>query len=364
MGQQSTESFTFDGETRQYIQYVPASYDPGTPIPVVFSLHGMGDNMTNFSNVGLHQVADTANFIVITPQALLDPLMSSSAWNSGAGMQGYTLNGNVDDISFLSAIMDTLEVNFNINISRIYSCGFSLGGFMSHRLACDLGHRVAAIASVAGTIGNDLVCTPSRAVPVCHFHGSGDGTVPFVGNGFGLDALDLIDFWVNNNACAASPTQTSLPDIAADNLTVEHFEYGSCTDNSGVEFFRVDSADHVWLSANNDISYTLEIWKFFSKYEHPYTNVGFEEQDAVREVSLYPNPATEAATLSINLSAGTDVRVDVHDALGRNVATFNQMLDNGINDLVIETTDLISGLYFVSLSGKDVSVVERLFVVK
>lgn len=80
--QQTTHNWDFDGTNRKYIQYVPSVYDGTEPVPLLLVLHGLGDNMNNFSNVGFHQVADTANIIVVTPEALIDQLFTqATAWN-------------------------------------------------------------------------------------------------------------------------------------------------------------------------------------------------------------------------------------------------------------------------------------------
>ncbi len=79
--QSTSNSFNFDGVNRNFITYVPSSYDPLLPVPLVLCLHGLGDNMNNFSGIGMNYVADTANFIVVTPEALVDGLLGSTAWN-------------------------------------------------------------------------------------------------------------------------------------------------------------------------------------------------------------------------------------------------------------------------------------------
>ena len=231
--QLTSNSFDFDGQTRDYLTYVPSIYNGTTQVPLVICLHGLGDNMSNFTGIGMNYVADTANFIVMTPQALVDGLFGSTAWNSGAGMLGITLNPTVNDIGFLSALIDTISSNYNIDQKKIYACGFSMGGFMSQRLACDLNDKVAAIASVAGTIGSGLTCIPGRAVPICHFHGTADGTVSYTGNSYGTDAEATVDFWTLNNNCnTSSVNTTTLPDLFADGYTVDHSIYSGCDDNT------------------------------------------------------------------------------------------------------------------------------------
>ncbi|CAG5085927.1 T9SS type A sorting domain-containing protein [Parvicella tangerina] len=338
--QQTTHSFTWDGLTREYIKYVPASYDGSSAVPVVFCLHGLGDNMNNFTGIGMNYVADTANFIVITPQAIVDPLIGSSAWNSGASYLGYTLNGSVDDIGFFGAILDTLIADYNIDQSKVFSCGFSMGGFMTNRLGCEMNDRIAAIASVAGTIGGALNCTPGRAVPACHFHGTGDSTVYYEGNLYGNDAEDLATFWATNNNCGGTPTVTALPDIMSDGLTVTHSLYSSCDDGAEVELFRVDSAEHVWLTPANDIFYTTEIWKFFMK--HSFESVSVDEVETP-SFSVYPNPTN--AMLQLELTEINNASIKLYDLLG------NELINQKANALTesLDLGDLPSGTYFIKV---------------
>lgn len=343
--QHTTHSFTWDGLTREYIKYVPASYDGTTAVPVVFCLHGLGDNMNNFKGIGMNYVADTANFIVITPQAIVDPLTNSTAWNSGASYMGYTLNSNVDDMGFFGAILDTLITNYNIDQSRVFSCGFSMGGFMTNRLGCEMNDRIAAIASVAGTIGTALNCTPGRAIPACHFHGTGDSTVYYEGNLYGNDAEDLALFWASNNNCNTTPTVTALPDIMADGYTVTHKLFSACDMGAEVELFRVDSADHVWLTPANDIFYTTEIWKFFAK--HSFTDVSVNEIQNTLSFDVYPNPSNGLVTLSLDDTK--NVYYQVVDVLGRSVFSAKPSALSEIIDL----SNVPNGTYLIKVTNTE-----------
>ncbi len=341
--QQTTHSFTWDGLTREYIKYVPSSYDGSTAVPVVFCLHGLGDNMNNFAGIGMNFVADTANFIVITPQAIVDQLVGATAWNSGASYLGYTLNGSVDDIGFFGAILDTLIDDYNIDETKVFSCGFSMGGFMTNRLGCEMNDRIAAIASVAGTIGGALNCTPGRAVPACHFHGTADSTVYYEGNIYGNDAEDLAAFWASNNNCGGTPTVAALPDLMADGLTITHSLYSACDDGAEVELFRVDSAGHDWLTPANDIFYTNEIWKFFMK--HSFESVSVEEVNPIN-FSVYPNPTT--GVIQLELEEIGDISYRVVDVLGKEVLAGNpcSLLET------INLTGFPNGTYFIKLTNE------------
>jgi polyhydroxybutyrate depolymerase len=354
--QQTTHSWTFDGETREYISYVPASYDGTTPVPVVFCLHGLGDNMTNFYGIGMNFVADTANFIVITPQALVDPLLNSTAWNSGASYLGYVLNPSVDDIGFFGAILDTLIDNYSINQSKVYSCGFSMGGFMTNRLGCEMNDRIAAIASVAGTIGSGLTCNPGRAVPACHFHGTLDSTVYYTGNLYGNDAEDLALFWAGNNNCSTTPTVTTLPDVAMDNLIITHKLFPACDNGAEVELYRVDSCEHVWLTPANDIFYTTEIWNFFTKHTHS-ENVGIAITNPI-EFSVYPNPS--AGQFTIELENFDNTTIKVYDILGSLVYSETATALNNVMDVSF----LSNGSYIVEVNQSNYSKTQSVIISK
>lgn len=348
--QQTTHNVSHGGANRSYIRYVPTVYDPNVQTPVVFALHGLGDNMNNFTGIGMHALANINNFIVITPQALTDPLLQSSAWNSGGGAFGVQLNANVDDVGFILSILDSLQANFNIDSNRVYSCGFSMGGFMSHRLACESNGKIAAIASVAGTIGTYNNCSPTQAVPVIHFHGTADGTVGYATNSFGMDAEATAEFWANNNGCDVQngPDTTYLPDVANDGYTIEHFRYNSCDPNGAVELVKVIGADHVWLGPNNDIFYTEEIWKFFSRG----TILATPDREALLDFSLAPNPTQHRTRVSFTLEAPERVRLRLFDLQGRQVKELSLAGASGNNEVEIELSDLAKGMYSLQISAE------------
>ena len=342
---QTTKTIQVDGVTRQYNEYVPSSYTGTYPIPLVICLHGLGDNMSNFSNIGMHLLSDTAQFITLYPQAMNSAY--GTAWNSGASYMGIELNSTVDDIGFFSALIDSTAALYNIDEKRVYVTGFSLGGFMSNRLACQLGTRICAIASVAGTIGTMCTCNPFRAIPVAHFHGTADATVPYTGNAFGNDAEELVNFWVNFNNCDTPAIQTTFPDIATDNITVDLYKYLNGSLNSEVWFYKVNGADHDWLVPGvNDISYTIEIWNFLKRFQH--TTLDIENTKAPR-LCVYPNPVADL--LQINgFNDASHGMLTLMDISGRTL--MQSCFKNGFTALNV--SQLPAGIYLLQLSGENV----------
>lgn len=345
MAQWINKSFTFEGKLREYRVYLPAIYNPINPPSLLLTLHGLGDNMTNFSGIGMNYIADTANIIVLVPQALDDPLFGA-AWNSGAGL-GYYPNSSINDVGFLNAMIDSTLSQYAVNQQRIYICGFSMGGFMTERMACESNNRLAAIASVSGTIGNGVPqSNPARTIPVAHFHGTGDATVPYSNNTFGIDADSLVQFWVSNNHCDA-PIHTTFPDVVSDSLTVEHFVYPNGWAMSEVEFFKVNNGGHDWLFIpQNDIDYTQEIWKFFSKHTLQPTAIEGETQND--SFSVFPNPAKDKLNISFHSSQKN--MIQLFDIQGNLI--FSTMVVGENTTISLQKYSLSQGLYYLKVNEK------------
>ncbi|MCF8461160.1 MAG: T9SS type A sorting domain-containing protein [Flavobacteriales bacterium] len=345
MAQQTTQNWDFDGTNRQYIQYVPSIYDGSEAVPLVIVLHGLGDNMGNMAQVGFRQVADTANFIVVTPEALIDQMFTgSTAWNSGAGVAGFSLNANVDDLGFINALIDTVSTHYNIDQSRVFATGFSMGAFMSNRLACELNNRIASIASVAGTIGGTLTCAPGQDVPVCHFHGTSDTQVGYgtagggvQDNSFGNNVVDWISFWNTNNGCGNVTLEGQFPNSANDGFTVDYVEYAGCDNNSRTVHYKVHGADHVWLGPSNDVFYTTEIWKFFLGLSPTNLVPAGIAENAIATIGIYPNPTSDI--LRIENTEAKILNVSVFNTAGQLVKEFSSASN------AIDVSNLETGVY-------------------
>ena len=324
---QTSKTMQYGGVERQYIEYIPANVQ--SPAPVLFVLHGLGDDMSNmFNATGFKQIADQHGWIVITPQALEASVMGYSmgtAWNSGIsityGAYHIGINEDVDDSGFIMAILDDLIANNNADASRVYATGFSMGGFMSNRLAIEHGDRIKAIASVSGTVGIDIQGnTPVGHVSAMHIHGTADGTVGYENADFslgtasvsvGLGAEATVEYWRSYNQCSATPTTYNYPDNMNDGLTFERYEYTGGTNGTRTVFIKVNGGDHTWYyTSNNDIDYTTEIYNFFAG-----NTTGIEEN--VHEVNIYPNPAQ--STLTIEGEGISEVRL--FNDLGQQVMT-------------------------------------------
>jgi polyhydroxybutyrate depolymerase len=361
--QYSTHSFTFQGITRQYLLYIPSAYDGSKPVPFMLALHGLGDNMNNFAGVDFNDVADTADFIFAIPQALVDTVLTgSTAWNSGAGEFGITLNPGVDDVGFLNAVIDSTALNYNIDQTRLYCTGFSMGGFMTNRLGCELNNRIAAIASVSGTIGNGITCTPTRVVPSCHFHGTLDQVVAYNGDMFGSDPEALVAFWRSHDGCDPAPSSIdTLPHVANDSLHVIHYVYPNGLYGSDVEFYKVINGQHQWLGpTGEDINYAVAIWNFFNRYQWvPQSASGIASVSDLG-ISVYPNPAL--STLTINVPRGmSDLKeIEISDMTGRDV--YVRRGTSNTDEINIDVSSFVKGIYDVRVQMNEQTVNKKICI--
>lgn len=249
----SVETVTVAGTPRQYRLHVPDAYDPTRPTAVVLNFHGLTSNASQQELYsGMARKSDEEGFIVVHPEGI------GASWNGGYCC-GTASNTDVDDVGFVGAILDRLGETLCVDDRRVYATGMSNGGIMSHRLACDLSARIAAVAPVAG---NDYTrsCAPSRAVPVMQFHGTADATVPYSG------AETSIASWVSRNGCDPSPTVT----FDQGSATCE--TYRGCEGQAEVTLCTIQGLGHVWPGAfggGSDIAATEAMWPFFAAHRLP-----------------------------------------------------------------------------------------------
>ncbi|MDB0003004.1 hypothetical protein N9E46_01715 [Gammaproteobacteria bacterium] len=240
---------------------------------VLFNLHGYGSdaieqmNYTNFNNL-----ANTKenNFILIHPQgAPLNTALTSSSshWNSG----GWTIGSTVDDVDFIDTIIALVSQKYDLNQNRIYSTGMSNGGFMSYHLACNLSSKIAAVASVTGSMSSETYesCNPDHPTSILQVHGSIDVTVPFQGNSaLGMRSVnDVMDYWKLYNACDVDPTSI-ITDYFDIEIAVQHDTYSNCLNDVHVELYKIEGMGHTWpYKGRYGISATEIIWEFINTHD-------------------------------------------------------------------------------------------------
>lgn len=359
IGQQTIDgSITFAGIQRDYILYVPEIYTPGEAVPLILNFHGYTSNAFEQLNYGdFRPIADTAGFIVVHPMGTVD-LLGNTHWNVGWG------TSSVDDLGFTAALIDSLSAKFSINKDRIYSTGMSNGGFMSYHLACELSERIAAIASVTGTmnVNQPATCSPGHPMPVMEIHGTADATVPYTGNFLFGTTPAAVAYWVNYNNCESTPSITAIPDTdGGDGCTAEHQVYTGGNNGSTVEHFKIINGEHTWpgsafggLGTNQDIDACNEIWRFFSKYDiHGLINTtSVADVNLTKTVSVFPNPANDAMTILWPGSETADYTVS--SLTGQLVQKGS--LSTGKNE--IDLASVVPGMYMMTIGQQVIKFVK------
>jgi polyhydroxybutyrate depolymerase len=282
MPTESGETFTisYKGSVRTYHIYIPANIQTSTSIPLVLSFHGGGGNGENQMRVSnFNSLAHEVGFIVVYPNGsgrYDDRLLT---WNGG-GCCGYAQQNNIDDVGFIRSLVLELESQYAIDRKRVYATGFSNGGIMSYRLACEASDIFAAIAPVSATLQFDG-CNPDHPVSIIHIHGTEDKHLPFKG-GQGVESLAGVDFnsvaeslsfWIQKNQCPSRADQKNDGEII-------HLAYAHCYENTAVELYEILGGGHAWPGSERPagpfgdeptriISASRLIWDFLASHPKP-----------------------------------------------------------------------------------------------
>jgi polyhydroxybutyrate depolymerase len=168
---------------RPYKVDLPPRYDPAKPAPLLLALHGYGadGNDVAASSFGVSALALAHGAFVAHPDGTPDQ-RGARFWDATDSCCNFG-GARVDDVAYLSAVVDDVAAHYAIDPKRVWVLGLSNGGFMSHRLACDGADKFAAIVSVAGATWNDPGrCKPNSRVSVLEVHGAADPVVRYEGS--------------------------------------------------------------------------------------------------------------------------------------------------------------------------------------
>jgi polyhydroxybutyrate depolymerase len=347
------DSIYVGGMYRDFRLYVPAIYNSSTPVPLILNLHGYGSNNVQQEVYGdFRPIADTANFIIVHPNGTYD-FSAKRYWNCFTAV-----GSSPNDVSFLSALIDSISANYSVDPERIYSTGLSNGGFMSNGLACLLSNRITAIASVAAGMSTIHYsnCNPLHPTPVMEIHGTADGVVPYNGS-TGIEPVDtVIKYWVDYNQCGSSATTTSIPNtVTTDYCTATNYLYNGGVNGSTVELYKITNGGHTWPGAipiaalgntNQDFKGVLEIWRFFRKYKlSGLTNVN-ELNSELISVNVFPNPFH--GTLEIVATTNID-EILIFDLAGKQM--LRKIYGGNEKTAQINSADLETALYIIEIKS-------------
>ena len=333
------QHFTWQGVEREYFVRTPSQHEGA--LPVLFFLHGLyvqivpWDQGFNFS-----QMAEDFGWAIVVPQAL--DLGMGTMWNVGM------VDSDVDDSGFLMALLDSLTVQYHLNPDSVFFTGFSMGGFMTYRMAIEHGDRITACAPVSGLISNALSSViPVAPVRILHIHGTYDDIVGYNGyssffqnNPIGLGVDEIIDFWRNANGCSGEPTIDTLPDLMNDGLRFIRYTYNCSTD---LQLLKVQGGVHDWHGDANqyDVDYREIIYEFFTGHSFSSSIPTHEKE----HLQVWPNPTS--GVVNIQIADSDSPEIQVFDIYGKLVDIVETMCTSSLQTVQIDLSRFPNGVYFL-----------------
>jgi polyhydroxybutyrate depolymerase len=264
-----------DGLERTYLVNVPRDYETSGPVPLVLVLHGTGGQASQSErDYGWSEKSNSENFIVAYPEGVQNTgRLKLRTWNAGRCCH-YAMEENIDDVQFISKLIEALVSKYSIDEDRVFITGISNGGMFAYRLGCEISDRIAAIASVSGNFLTSTPCEPAQTIPLLHIHSTSDTKVPYQG-GYGIGGYYFppadsgVQIFVEHNGC-------SNPPIVEERSGYRYTQWTECDGNSSAETYLLSDGGHSWPGGlksrprsdepSRAINATDVIWEFFKKH--------------------------------------------------------------------------------------------------
>lgn len=236
---------TAGGLVRTYLLHVPRT-NRRRRMPLVLVLHGGNGSADQIRQATeMNHEADRRGMIVAYPNGLGWFSNKEATWNAGPCCGAPALHGT-DDVGFVRELIAQLGTTLPIDQRRVYATGFSDGGRMVYRLACELSDKIAAVAPVSGAIP-DTTCHPSFAVSLLAVHGTADDVLRYAGGvdpdlpdgGTTLATPAAVAHWAALMRCAPEPKRRRTDPVVMDT-------YARCA-GAGVALYTIEGTGHAWM---------------------------------------------------------------------------------------------------------------------
>ncbi len=236
---------------RPFDVHLPPAYDGVAPLPLVILLHGFGvtgamqDDFFHFQDL-----ADSRGFLMVSPDGTRNA-DGAPFWNATDACCGF--GATVDDSAYLAAVIRQVQSDYAVDAAMVFLVGFSNGGFMSYRMACDHADLIAGIVSIsAATFLDPARCAPTEPVSVVEIHGTNDQTIAYEGATFEgtahPSAQQTVAQWARYDACSDAPTVTEAAldlDRAQAGKETNMLRYDACAPGGAAELWTIAGGEHV-----------------------------------------------------------------------------------------------------------------------
>jgi polyhydroxybutyrate depolymerase len=333
---QVTGSLMHDGLNRTYTYFVPSTWTANQSLPLLILLHGLTQTGNGVMGItDFNQLAEDNQFIVVYPDGI------NFAWNANMNVSV----SNADDMGFIESLASSFQQAYNTNPLKQYLVGFSNGGFMSHKMACESSMCFAAIATVAGNMSDTVYanCNPVYNPAVLHIHGTADAVVPYNGGtATGVSVDQTMQKWAGFLNCSGTPTTVNMPNNNAFDLSSpQRITYLNGTNS--LELIKITGGGHQWPgistlvggagTINMDFYSPDIIWEFLNGKSCPTAGV---MENSTEVVTIWPNPSSDL----IHLECATQIHWNIRFADGR-------YCQSGKGNAVLHVSEWADGIYFI-----------------
>lgn len=201
------KEIVLQGYERSYTIVLPSNYNQLQKYPAIIALHGGGGSGQQCEkSYALTNWANKNGYIMVYPDGVKKKgLIKLRTWNAGTCC-GNASENNVNDVEFISLILDDLVKNYFSDSEKIFVVGMSNGGMMAYKLACEIPNKIRGIAVVSGTMVTNKIYNNLIPVPILHIHSINDKRVPVKGgkgvSDYYFPSVDsVLSIWKKINKC-------------------------------------------------------------------------------------------------------------------------------------------------------------------
>lgn len=235
-----------DGLNRTYTLNLPPNYYENSNLSLVIALHGGGGSGEQCeTDYNLTEKANAENFAIVYPDGVQsDGILRARTWNAGTCCD-YAVEKNIDDVLFISVMIDEILKNHKINPKKVFATGMSNGAILSYRLACEIPNKITAIAAVSGPMSLKSECKSTKPIPILHLHSVLDQRVP-VNGGTGIAGntfpavITGLNTWSKLNECK------TLAKVIKDDAKYKLTQWLDCKNNAIITYYLTKDGGHSW----------------------------------------------------------------------------------------------------------------------